>query len=228
VREGVTPLEYWLLDCVVEWRFPLAALVSPNLDELINRPGHGADEADLVEALAGLFRRGLIVADKGSSGPDLALRADEVERALDDALGAGYAAWTYYGLSPAGGKAWEDLSSPRWDRYVGYFRGYLEDGTWMDEVTGMDPDLVERCRGHVRRMYLEGAPDPRPATRDEIRPWTACYWKLLPHAYRLVYFGRDEFKDPAFGTPEKPFAEDPEFATGGPAWYTRRFEGVAR
>jgi hypothetical protein len=49
----------------------------------------------------------------------------------------------------------------------------------------------------------------------------ACYWKTLPHAYRMVYVIHDNERDPAFGTPEKPFADDPEFATGAPEWYTR-------
>ncbi|HEX5136395.1 MAG TPA: hypothetical protein VFY93_05455 [Planctomycetota bacterium] len=229
MREDVTPLQYGLLDCVVERRFPLAFLVSGNLAERINRQAHGAEPAALVAALACLFRRSLIVAKRGPGvSPDLVLHAGEVELAFDDDLEAGCDAWTYYGLTARGGEVWEDLSSPRWDRYVEYGRSYLEEGMGMDEITGMDPDLVERCHGHVRRMYLEGGVDPHGMTRSEFRPWIAFYWKLLPHAYRLAYFVRDELRDPAWATPRKPFAADPEFVTGGPPWYARPFDAVSR
>lgn len=64
----MTKSEYWILNSVVEARWPLWALALKDLDEWANYPGHGLDRPELVEILERLFRRGSLIAQPEGEG----------------------------------------------------------------------------------------------------------------------------------------------------------------
>src|SRR5687767_10867198 len=104
--------EYWLLNSVVDSMCPVSFLISKNIKELFNNPGHRLDRSRLVETLVSMSEQGWIEGYRIDEG--FPLTADMIETGFsevpwerDDALG--------YRLTAYGGTVWEAFAVPHWD-----------------------------------------------------------------------------------------------------------------
>ncbi|GAA1030032.1 hypothetical protein GCM10009557_20620 [Virgisporangium ochraceum] len=171
--------EFWLLDVVVLARVRLDWLLCEDLEEALNRPGHGLDPDALLDLMDRLFRGGVIYAagpvrngDRAES--DRPLPRSEIEAALD-----GSEPTVSYGMTSRGGALWEAVTRPDWSRF-------------LDELAGTDPDEVEvsgfdrdRVAAHLRRHTLWPiVPDSE--RWEALIPWQATYWKTFPRGYRVT------------------------------------------
>ena len=171
--------EFWLLDVVVTARVHLDWLLCDDLDEALNRPGHGLDPDALLDMVDRLFRGGFIDAAGPRRGGEpgdlgLSLHRSEIEAALH-----GYGPGLSYGMTSRGGARWEAVAKPDWSRF-------------LDESAGLDPDEVEvsgldrdRVASHLRRHTLF-AVVPGSERWETLIPWQATYWKTVPRGYRVT------------------------------------------
>ncbi|HLX60064.1 MAG TPA: hypothetical protein VKX17_02160 [Planctomycetota bacterium] len=206
----MTPNEYWLLHSVVDQKHSLSLLTMENVEALFDRPNHGMDRAALIAALARLFEQGLLIASNDERG-DFVPNADDTAAALDGTLDADY------GLTPAGGAAWEEVSKPDWNRYVDGMFG-------ADSQEDFDSLRRERAgefccadREHLQKfmdsLIFRGIAPHEPSCKwDELAPWQALYWKELPSAHRVRFIG--------VGAPVWPEDKIPEEFRGMGMWYT--------
>lgn len=187
--------QYWFLDAVVEHSLSISVLSATNLDEILNHPGHGLAEQQLVETLSALFQTGDLIATPivdGRCQPEAYVPdPDEILRYLRGphmSLGLLHDRQdAYWGLTLQGGAKWEALSSPDWSRYVSDSHR-LDDTEWPwdAEVVCQRRDLLERFLALEQDdPWTEIAPDS--VTWDVAEPWEATYWKTLPRAHRLQY-----------------------------------------
>lgn len=173
--------EYWLLETVAELRLPLRRLVCPHLPEALNKAHHGLDRETLATTLHAFAERGWI----GFQRADL----DSVERihaALvwsDDRSTWGEG--PTYGLTAAGGAAWEAFARPDWSRYVDWSYGIEDDGLKRHEVACSDPDRLRRAVAPHLPDGLEEGP-----TFVVERPFAVTYWRSLPEGHRVTFADR--------------------------------------
>jgi hypothetical protein len=130
--------EYWLLDSVVESRDSLALLVSNDIETAFNKRSHGLTREQLINVLERLFLGGDLLAHHWEkSGPKKFFipTRTEIEEAFNGRVRC------FYGLTSQGGARWEEVSQPRWERYI-HDAVYAEprDG----EIIGSDRNLVEQ------------------------------------------------------------------------------------
>jgi hypothetical protein len=127
-----------------------------------------------------LLRQRLIVLSLrgGEALPDY---HEELRRLAEDAYHDPRGTPVYYGLTAAGGAAWEEVARPDWDRYI-------------DSSFGIDPDEGEvicadpaRAEGFVFSPYQEHPPLADSLRRDRLEPWPATYWKTLPSGHRIAF-----------------------------------------
>jgi hypothetical protein len=171
--------EYWLLESAVEGTPPFQWLLSANLDEIFNKPGHGLARGALVDTLERLVGAGLVCAHR-EAGDDFAPTRVEIEAALDESTKQPSSQRTYYGLTPVGGAAWEAFAAPDWNRLID--SSFDEDSRY--EVICADRKLLERYLAALRR---EGTFDESTLVWDEMSPWAATYWKDLPLGHRARF-----------------------------------------
>jgi hypothetical protein len=179
--------DYWLLDSVLEQKHALSLLGMESVEAIFDRPCHGMQRGMLIEKLALLFGQGLLVASSEERG-EFTPSADEIAQALDGTLDFDY------GLTAAGGAAWEAVSKPDWNRFV--------DGVFgEDSEDEIDSQRRERAgafccadKAHLEKfmetIHLRGIVPHVPSIKwDEVSPWQALYWKQLPHAHRARFIG---------------------------------------
>ncbi len=173
--------EFWLLDCVVET--PLCALewlTAADVEQRLQRRGHGLSLAALEQTLLRLFEQGLLVAQSLLLQPSYRLVGDTfVPTAAQVRAALAGEAHLSYSLTPRGGTRWEQLARPDWNRYV----AFVAHGSDI-EVIGTD--------AHLLRHYLTQLPDqhgdtvvPGSEQWDTLVPWEATYWKVLSRAHRV-------------------------------------------
>lgn len=172
--------EYWLLDSVVEARYPLVWLVSDDVEGSFNKRHHGLERNELVGILAELFGRGDLLAkrvEKSVAKGFFTPARDEIEEALDGRLDC------LYGLTAQGGARWEQVSQPRWDRYV---RGCVYGDSQEGEIVGSDRQLVEQYDSLSHYVWdISVAADSK--RWDLLQPWQATYWRALPLGHRVRF-----------------------------------------
>src|ERR1051325_9516623 len=172
--------EYWLLDSAVEARQSLTCLVSEDIEAAFNKRSHGLDRDELIDVLGRLFRRGDLLAkrmEKSVSKGFFIPTPTEIEEALDGRL------ICFYGLTLQGGARWEEVSQPRWERYISDWV-YAEPRE--GEIIASDRDLVEHYDS-LSHHDSEISVIPGSKQWDVLRPWQATYWKELPVGHRLRY-----------------------------------------
>jgi hypothetical protein len=187
--------ERWILEAACTLAQPVRALIGEGVEEWFNRPHHGLDPAGVVNVLRKLLREGLIVLFPGQGGDALIETEDELRRLLEGDYRAPPFKATYYGLTAAGGAAWEEVARPDWDRYI-------------DVSFGTDPDEGEvicadpaRAEDYVFSPHQEHAPLPDSIRRDRLEPWPATYWKTLPMGHRLRFlYDPNHRVDAAYGS----------------------------
>ena len=211
--------ERWLLESAREHRYALPLPASPprTVRETYNVAcDHGLETDELWAAVFRLCRSGLLELTRPrpprprgervrfdrldrSEGPDpgrvvVPASAADVGR---------FAAWSEpvpdstwrrgidYGLTPAGGAAWEGFAAVDWTRYHTNWsfhrRGVRGGGPAGHHVlAARDETLNDVLRSGT---YLRGRIDRRVRVRrGTFRPWPATYWKTLPVGSRLSFF----------------------------------------
>jgi hypothetical protein len=171
--------EFWLLDVVVTGRIQLDWLLWEDLEEALNRPGHGLDPDALLDTVDRLLRGGFIDAEGLRRTGDRADLGRSPHRSDIEAALHGVMPGIYYGMTSRGGARWEAVAKPDWSRF-------------LDESAGTDPDEVEVCgldrdrvATHLRRHTLF-AVVPGDERWDTLIPWRATYWKTFPRGYRVT------------------------------------------
>lgn len=177
--------EYWLLETVVQGRVPLCWLDWEQLEEAINKQGHGMSRPVLVDTLNRLFADGLIEASTRDDD-ELRFTLDEqqIETALDERQTPDQRE-TYYGLTAKGGAYWEAFAAPNWMKFIDAGYGMDEQEETFGEIICADRDLLER---YVQGLhYADVIIDPTTLAWGELRPWQATYWKQLPVGYKAMF-----------------------------------------
>jgi hypothetical protein len=103
----------WLLDAVATFRIPLQWLTARNVDELLNREGHGLPASEIAARMAELLHDGRIAVTISRGERVLPTGQELVEVLMhrsDTPL--------YYGLTETGGLLWESVFRPAWNSYV--------------------------------------------------------------------------------------------------------------
>ena len=193
--------EYWLLETAVDKQFPVSALMASNLEEYLNKKGHGLTRTALIETLHRLITWGLISAKNKVDAP--ISTSEEIERALDEprwSIGSSVdrRTITRYELTQQGGTQWEAFAAPDWQKYIdaschssdGYEYGMWElmcaDKVWLERY------FESMCFYDTHEMDLESV------ERDYIAPWQATYWKQLEGAHRIRFREPDESEQENF------------------------------
>lgn len=173
--------ELWLLTAAVESFCPLSWLISDTLEAVFNRPGHGLCRDALITTLLELFNRGDIVAEQsmdGARGHPFCPSHSAIERAFDTTMDLDY------GLTPQGGRYWESLVHPSWQRFWTFATYPESEVSWLREIVGADAIRTEHA---FELLHVYEAFVPASLKREELRPWQATYWKSLPTGYRVTY-----------------------------------------
>lgn len=184
--------EYWLLTNAVEYGLPLRMLMLPEwpqddphaatIDVVLNKRGHGLDPDELAEILHDMLEHGWItlskhVLQRTPLYPDRA----EMRRILDEK--GRFHDGVFYHLTQEGGAAWESFARPEWDRYITHDGESHEDST-IGEVIASSGRVLKRYMASLER---ETPIDTESTAYDELRPWQATYWKILPTGFRCRY-----------------------------------------
>lgn len=184
--------ERWVLEAAVEFKLALRDLTGPNVEQRLNRPHHGLDSGGVGEVLRRLLRQGSIALFR--DGQERHHETEDAMRTLVEGghTGPSQAARYYYGLTPSGGALWEGVARPDWARYI-------------DASYGVDPNDAEvicadpvRLNDYVSSKYQPCRPISGTVCRDQVKPWQATYWKMLPLGHRIRYsYDPDESMRPA-------------------------------
>ena len=190
--------EYWLLDTVVEFRFPVSGLMANNLEENLNKKGHGLTRTALLETLHRLISWGLISAKNQVDAP--ISTSEDIERALDEprwriSAPVDRRTITRYGLTPEGGAQWEAFAAPDWEKYIYTSLHLPDDPDHSDQVIReaicadkamLDRYFKSKCFYDARHVSLTTV------EWDYIAPWDVTYWKQLEGAHRVRFHSPDQ------------------------------------
>ncbi len=131
---GIDKADFALLNAVSldEW---LAYLLNADVDIslIMNMPGHGLDETELIDHFFRLWRRGLIqctsVESERTAVLDFELAQAQFKRTRDWPPNGDRA--LLYGLTASGGALWEALMEPRWTQFLREGAGDPPDRIWV-------------------------------------------------------------------------------------------------
>jgi hypothetical protein len=193
---GLNVYERWLLEMVVELRYPLSVLGHPAIDLHLNRPGPGITCDALAEHLEQLHAGGLIelIELRGDDSHPIMLSLaglrEAIRNAAQDAGERGPSQLSdgvYFGLTAEGGRVWETFARPDWRRFL------------CDEI-GDDVVVTAQDRARIEE-YLDGTRGRGWRRGDEAwtvhEPWQATYWKTLSAGFSCRYRAAiDEEIDP--------------------------------
>jgi hypothetical protein len=197
--------EYWLLETVAEAATPICWLDSENLEEVLNKKGHGMSRSLLVDTMHKLFLDGLIIAHRGGEWNDSCIIGpDQIEAALDERypleeIQERY----YYGLTEKGGEYFEAFASPNWSFYIDCSFEMPEDDKeyiWAGEIICMTKTHLENYFKSL--SFYQYDIDTKTVQWDLLEPWKATYWKELPTGHQVRFRCKDkELIDPALPRP---------------------------
>ena len=145
------------------------------MKEWLNRGYHKLSKEELVRVLASLFRRGDIDA----------FYDDEMLKpaGLNDFLSAldNRRSTMHCGVTPAGGKRWEDLAKPDWSRY-------FEDVGWDGENVTITAGSQERIAELVSNAEIlwQCTMNLNKDSIQPLKPWEPFAWKTLPVGYTAI------------------------------------------
>jgi hypothetical protein len=183
-EQRLSAAELWFLDAAFEFWIDLPVLVSRDVALALNRRTHGLDSEQVVTTLAALYSRGFI--DGRWHQEPYALTPECIRQGLGSVAERGSA--PYYGLTVAGGEAWEAATMPRWVEYVTHDAGFEGD---------IRNSTIEAATRERARAELEQSPDRALVIDESIEeellvPWRPTYWKVLPEGFRIQYRARLE------------------------------------
>ena len=192
--------EYWILETVVEWLFPVSGLTDSDFEFSLNKKGHGLTRDALIETLHRLISWGLIYAENKVDAP--ISTHQHIERALNEPGWqvdpveqidpVDWGTITYYGLTQEGGAQWEAFAAPDWQRYIDASSRLTDDRKGIIwEVMCADKAWLE---AYFESVCFYDPQDVSLATVawDYIAPWDATYWKQLEGGHRVRFQEQDE------------------------------------
>lgn len=201
--------EYWLLTQAVRFELPFSLIALPEgppwdvdtIDMALNCQGHGMGFDELAQTLHELAERGWIALrrcyEEAEALPgDLATIRAELSKPRTHFGG------TYYGLTAAGGHAWEQFARPQWHWFVEHeyddvyeidasgMLGHPEDPEqWrLMYVTTADPSILDEYMSAVRADYEIAAGSEQ---FDALDDWQPVYWKSSTDAVRCRFRCRE-------------------------------------
>jgi hypothetical protein len=183
--------EYWLLETVVDSPCPLTFLDAggyekpEGIEEMFNKPGHGLNHDELIEVLVQLAGHGSIEGYRGEQ--PIALDRQTIISAVAELPPRHNPSCVYYKLTQEGGAAWEAFAAPDWSRLV---KEELDDDVRSGTLTGMVSWRLEKYLRYLDMLQCEL--DLQSIEVEEIGPWEATYWKILPHGHRAQFHWRHE------------------------------------
>jgi hypothetical protein len=191
--------EYWLLTTVAELAVPICWLDWDEIEEVLNKPGHGMARSLLVNTMEKLFFDGLIVAQRFEHWEEnFVLTSEQIETALDERQNIKE---HYYRLTAKGGEYWESFASPNWNYYINAGFELPEDNAiWHGELICTTKEHLEKYFQSLRTYNYEV--DEGTIQRDEIKPWGATYWKKLPIGHRIRFQCKDKENEIDFKVPD--------------------------
>jgi hypothetical protein len=172
--------ERWLLEMVVELHYPLELICDAALPAHLNRPGHGLASDEIVARMSRLHEAGLLefLQVRGRDERVVPLSSTEISAHVVGLSEARLGDGLYFGLTPAGGVAWEQTAEPDWSRYL------------VDEVG--DEMVITAQHRELVETYLLVVFGAQRSSRsgeqwEEVSPWRATYWKKLPSGARCRF-----------------------------------------
>lgn len=174
-------LEWVFLDLVVEGYVSLNMVWGSAywFKEQWNLPWYGLTREETESVLRGLHSRQLIEwLDWDEDG-----KRNVVPNIADAQLTRSKLA---YGLTAAGGAAWEEIACPDWTNFLDYEVTYLQDYPVSITISG----AAERRLGlaSIAWAFDEGCfPDFSRCSMKCVRPFTPTYWKELEVGYSFNF-----------------------------------------
>lgn len=180
---------FWLLDIVIESKLAVDILVADNIEEYLNQAPHALSRTELTTTLSTLFEKQWISAwvfKDGHASPLLPpYTAQNIEQYLtqdSQSPGSFHRPLVYYGLTPAGGQQWEQVTNPDWMSFVQTLYGVNpEEGS----IASATRQVVEQWFDNQIFEGYEVLPDS--IQWENMHPWQATYWKQLPEGYRVTF-----------------------------------------
>ena len=188
--------EYWLLEAAVEAAFPVCWLDWSELEEAINKPGHGMSRTLLIESMQNLIVKGFVeVFHTDHWGDPLRLSTSDIDNFLnEDRNNKCY----FYRLTAKGGASWEMFACPNWDFYIyNEFAPLSENDILVGSLVCSNESYLEQCFCSMSKHDFEV--DENSIKWDFIEPWQATYWKQLPRGFRVSFRCQEKLeigKDP--------------------------------
>ena len=179
--------ELWLLETAATHLLGLRSLVHPEIEMLLNKPGHGLERTALSELLERLNREGDIFIEHGDCRTRLYSAAElwgllRPTRPHDGPC---------YGLTEKGGARWEKAAGADWSRYVSELWGNMQETAsedallWEGEIACADPERLDEWIA-VRFPAFGQQILPGTGKREIVAPWKATYWKTLPAGHQVT------------------------------------------
>jgi hypothetical protein len=189
-------LDFWIFTSACEARVPVSWLLATNRDEVFNLPDLSCTELELVDSLDRLISAEELSVERvlwpGSSEQEghehrtrlTPSRAQIIEYLTEEARTGRFT--VYYGLTARGSERWERAARPKWHEYVDY---------WIDPTAGEGGISAQDCSLAECWLdawpYIEQGHEITSVTWQDLRPWQATYWKLLPSGYEVRIWMRD-------------------------------------
>ena len=185
--------EYWILETLVRFKYPLSDYASPDHELIFNQPSHGLNRADLLDTLEAMVRARWIethwwddsIVEDSESGAFFPER-DEIDKAMDGRRviemdwASRQSPLLYAQLTPLGGSIWESFACPKWERFI-------DDciQTEVGELSSIEKGNLEYYLLHAH--YLGIIVKAETLKWEIVSPWEATYWKTFPQAHRVRF-----------------------------------------
>jgi hypothetical protein len=197
INPSFTRGEYWLLETVAEFGIPICWLVYEDIEEALNKQGHGMERPLLVDTMQWLFSEGLIVAHKfGQPNDCFNLTTEQIDSALNEKRNMKE---HYYCLTTKGSELWEAFASPRWDNYITECYEPINDTKEKCILMCSQKGRLESQLNSLR--YYEYEIEDDSIMWDIEEPWQATYWKQLAIGHRVSFVFKYKDKDYSLPNP---------------------------
>jgi hypothetical protein len=177
--DRISRAKYWLFDLVCVGTFPIHILIIDDLTLVVNKQTeHGLTYEELVDTLYSLFEEGMLIADLFHDSSNFPIEINPTRQDIENALARKMK--IQYGLTPLGGKQWENFYKPNWNLYI-----YC--------CCHRDSIVLKACHRHILEKYLNLLPyssQKEVVSGSEVWeplvPWQATYWKTLPSGWQVA------------------------------------------
>lgn len=198
INPSFTRGEYWLLAAVAELALPICWLDWTDLEEALNKTGHGMSRSLLIETMRKFFKKGFIIANRfGNWDEYFELLPEQIETALNEKQDKKE---HYYRLTEKGGMYWEAFARPNWDFYIS--AGYElpdDNDIWVGELICANKNHLETYIQSLRYHEYDIVEDT--IQWDALNPWNATYWKELPIGHRIRFKCSEKEEDKTLDIP---------------------------